>query len=109
MSQYFDHVRCSSCGTSFDPEQIGGGVRQLSCPHCGAMLQVADLFGLKDQWLEEEEEHLTLEDAVPGHKREEGPEEGSDAEPAHGDLPARPVDTRPLGALDILRQMKKDE
>ncbi|MBW2258200.1 MAG: hypothetical protein JRI25_26865, partial [Deltaproteobacteria bacterium] len=69
MSQYFDHVRCSSCGTSFDPEQIGGGVRQLSCPHCGAMLAVADLFGLKDQWLEEEEEVLTLEDAVPGHRR----------------------------------------
>jgi hypothetical protein len=62
---YFDHVRCSACKAMIDPEQVASRPGQgISCPRCGAPLSMGDLFGLKDAFLEEEQEELSLDDAI---------------------------------------------
>jgi hypothetical protein len=62
---YFDHVRCSACKAMIDPESLGSRPGQgLSCPRCGAPLSLGDLFGLKDAFAEEDQEELSLDDAM---------------------------------------------
>ena len=101
MSEYFDHARCPQCGTAFDPEKVQSRGGELACPACGASLALASLFGLKDSFLEEEQPDLTLEDAVPEAT------EPTREDPGTPNLPARGIDTAPIGALDVLRQLKK--
>ncbi|MEQ1504817.1 MAG: hypothetical protein ABMB14_21460 [Myxococcota bacterium] len=58
---YFDHVRCSSCRASLDPETLTGP----TCPRCGATLAVGDLFGIGDPFADPDEPQVTLDDLVP--------------------------------------------
>jgi len=101
MSQYFDHARCPQCGTAFDPEKVATKGGEMACPACGASLALASLFGLNDAFAEEEQPDLSLEDAIP-----KGTEASSEA-PGTPNVPGRPIDTAPIGALDVLRQLKK--
>ena len=61
---YFDHVRCPSCGASFDPERIESREGVMSCPHCKSQLQLKSLFGLADAFEEMDEEEAALSRAV---------------------------------------------
>lgn len=110
MSQFFDHVSCPSCGAAFDPEKITVSGKKASCPKCGSVLRLTDLFGLKSNWVGEgdEPENLSLEDAIPGSEKKQQasgrPDRGSS-----GDLPARKGDSQPLSALDAIRQLKNED
>jgi hypothetical protein len=110
MSQFFDHVKCPSCGAAFDPEKVATRGREMTCPSCHASLALADLFGLSAAWAEEEQPNLSLEDAIP--KAEEGKPsaapKGGPKTPAGAKLPGRPIDQAPMGALDVLKQLKKE-
>jgi hypothetical protein len=64
---YFDTVRCTSCQNQIDPDRIptnGEGVP--FCPSCKTPLDLKSLFGLKDSFLEEDEDRVTFDDLVPG-------------------------------------------
>ena len=67
---YFDHVQCHSCGARMDPEQLVRGPGEMPhCPHCGAALNLADLFGVKDSFVGHDDEmgnDHTLDDLVGG-------------------------------------------
>jgi hypothetical protein len=104
MSQFFDHVKCPSCGTAFDPEKVQSRGGELTCPSCKSPLKVADLFGLSANWVEDDQPELSLEDAIPkpeAPKAAPPPQDGRQ-------VPGRPVDQSPMGALDVLKQLKKE-
>lgn len=67
---YFDHVQCHSCGARMDPEKIVPGRGEMpACPHCGARLNLADLFGVKDAFVgmhDDEGNDHSLDDLVGG-------------------------------------------
>lgn len=110
MSQFFDHVKCPSCGAAFDPEKVATRGRELTCPSCKATLGLADLFGLSAAFAEEEQPDLSLEDVIPRAEEPaaKGAPTGGPKTPAGAKLPGRPVDQAPMGALDVLKQLKKD-
>ena len=63
---YFDHVKCPSCGAQFDPEKVVHGPgKPLACPYCHDELGVANLFGVRDAFSENDEPNLTLDDLSP--------------------------------------------
>ncbi len=103
MTQYFDHVRCPSCRAAFDPEKVATRGRELTCPACGETLRLADLFGLSAAFAEDDQPDLSLEDAIPSRSE---PVRDAPA-PSSPNLPGRPIDSSPLGALDVLKQLKK--
>ncbi len=48
----FDHVRCSACQATLDPESLATAPGQgMSCPQCRAPLSLKDLFGVKDAFV----------------------------------------------------------
>lgn len=102
MSQYFDHVKCPDCGTAFDPEKVATRGRQLSCPKCGAVLALTDLFGISDAFSEDDQPNLDLEDVIPQRSEPSTQSSGTGAA-----VPGRPIDQSPMGALDALKQLKK--
>src|SRR6187402_3139892 len=112
MSQFFDHVKCPSCGKAFDPEKVATRGREMSCPYCHANLALADLFGLSANWVEDDQPNLSLEDAIPkaeeGQPAAKGTPKGGPKTPAGAKLPGRPVDQSPMSALDVMKQLKKD-
>jgi hypothetical protein len=108
---YFDHVRCSACKAMIDPESLANKPGQgLSCPRCGAPLSLGDLFGLKDAFSEEDQEELSLDDALskmkaptasvrppePAAPRGAPPPKTAAARPAPTPAP-RPAAPRPAG------------
>lgn len=105
MSQYFDHVKCPECGTAFDPEKVATRGSQLACPKCGAVLALANLFGISDAFSEDDQPQLDLEDVVPT-RTEPAPPRSAGGSPG-ASLPGRPIDQSPMSALDVLKQMKK--
>ena len=111
---YFDHVRCPSCGVAFDPEKIQTQGDSMACPRCHAQLGLRALFGVSDQFSEEDAPQVTLDDLVPGgppaggyQQREPTPAPRTTARAGSSpDLPARRGDGE-ASAADILRSMKK--
>ena len=88
---YFDTIRCSSCNGTINPEAMGGRMG-WACTHCGATRSPKDLFGLKDAFLDPDDEqpNLSLEDLVGGWESTE------------------PVEPEPnANALELMRRMKK--
>ena len=105
MSQFFDHVKCPSCGAAFDPEKVVSRNREMTCPSCHSTLALTDLFGLSAAFAEEQQPDLSLEDAIP--KPDENAKPAPKATPGR-QVPGRPIDQSPMGALDVLKQLKKD-
>lgn len=101
---YFDHIRCSSCGTAFDPEKVSVGGRVFKCPSCGEELRLTDLFGLADAFAEEDQPDLTLEDAIPTATRASGP---SSSRSRGAPDPTTTLPVLKGGALDVARSLKK--
>lgn len=104
---YFDHVRCPSCGASFDPERVDARHGVMACPACGAQLDLKSLFGLGAHLEEPDQEHVTLDDLVSG-----GPSTASApaprSAPAPGSAPPPSEPARgPIRAIDVLRESKK--
>lgn len=94
---YFDHVRCPSCGASFDPERIESREGVMSCPHCKSQLQLKSLFGLADAFEEMDEENpMTMNDLGFG---------SVSTEPPPG---AKPSGHPQLTALDVLNEKTKN-
>lgn len=93
---YFDHVRCPSCGASFDPERVEMREGVMSCPSCKSQLGLKSLFGLRDAFEEMEEEKMTIDDLVPGGSANRTPEG------------AKPSGHPQLTALDVLKEKRKD-
>jgi hypothetical protein len=79
---YFDHVKCPSCQASFDPERLEGGPDGPRCPRCKSTLRLENLFGLKDEFRDDDEDgnNVSLDDLVGGGGRG-GPSRGGDDEP----------------------------
>ena len=87
---YFDHARCPSCGISFDPERVEVHEGAMACPGCKSQLQLKSLFGLAAAFEEEEAEHMTINDLIPGGAVSSEPPEG--AKPSgHPQLTVRDV------------------
>jgi hypothetical protein len=61
---YFDHVKCHHCGAMLDPDKLSAG---MQCTSCGGELALADLFGIKDAFSENDSPELSLDDLLaPG-------------------------------------------
>ena len=105
MSQFFDHVKCPSCGAAFDPEKVTTRGREMTCPSCHAPLALTDLFGLNAAFAEEDQPNLSLEDAIP--KADDKAKAAPKSAPGR-QVPGRPIDQSPMSALDVLKQLKKD-
>jgi len=109
---YFDHVRCPSCGCAFDPEKIQTQGDSMSCPRCKAQLGLRSLFGVSDQFSEEDAPQMTLDDLVPGksgsrsHDSEPSPRARGGGSGSSKDLPAR-QGSEGTSAADMLRTIKK--
>lgn len=111
---YFDHVRCPHCGVAFDPEKIQTQGDSMTCPRCHSQLGLRALFGVSDQFSEEDAPQVTLDDLVPGGPPAGGysnPEPESSSTPRRGrgsssNLPAR-TGSGEASAADVLRNMKK--
>lgn len=93
---YFDHARCPSCGISFDPERVEVRGGAMSCPKCKSQLSLKSLFGLAAAFEEEEPEHMTIDDLVPGGGANTAPPPGA---PASG--------SAELTALDVLKEKRR--
>ena len=122
---YFDHVRCPSCRSMLDPEQLGGRLGFV-CPYCGNQLNAKDLFGVAAAFSEEDQPDLTLEDlmkpdggvgtpqdfgAMP-HATQQALRREASAQPGRGELVRRGRDDDDDGggatsAMDLMRRMKK--
>ena len=116
---YFDHARCPSCRSQFDPERVQVIRGRASCPSCGAELGVTDYFGLRAAFVEEEEQAPSLNDLVPGFGTAAPPPKMRQPRPARAPAPRahasssalarRPSsndDDDPLSVLDRLRKLK---
>ena len=124
---YFDHVRCPSCRSMLDPEQLGGRLG-FACPHCGHQLAGKDLFGVAAAFSEEEQPDLSLEDLMKPdggvgtpqdfgglpHATQQALRGGAGAsQPSaqrRGHVHHRPADDDEAdggSALDLMRKMKK--
>lgn len=64
----FDHAKCPNpqCAAVLDPERLKAGPKGPVCPRCDTALRMEDIFGVMDSWAEEDQENLSLDDAVPG-------------------------------------------
>jgi NAD-dependent SIR2 family protein deacetylase len=81
---YFDTVRCTSCQNQIDPDRIPTNNEGVPfCPSCKTPLDLKSLFGLKDSFLEEDEENVTFDDLVPGFGQ---PKPGPRGRPQADDL-----------------------
>ena len=119
---YFDHAKCPSCRTQFDPERVQVIRGRASCPACGAELGVTDYFGLRAAFAEEDEPTPSLDDLVPGfgggprQKPPERPAPSPSAAPAEAQssstLARRPSsseddeESAPMSVLDRLRKLE---
>jgi hypothetical protein len=107
---YFDHVRCTACRATLDPEELGA--QGMKCPKCGAALSLADLFGQSATFAEDDLPPLGLDDLVGGvaqpgashQPRPAPPKEGAEAKPASP--PPKRVPGQP-SAADLMRALKK--
>ena len=98
---YFDHARCPSCNTQFNPEKIVSSGGKAACPACGAELQLKSLFGVADAFVgvgDDEGMGLGLDDLMKSH-----PQPG--ARPSSDPADAKAEDG---GALALLRQIQRD-
>lgn len=64
----FDHAQCPNpqCAAILDPERLKPGPTGPLCPRCNTALRMEDIFGVTDAFAEEEGEHMTIDDLVPG-------------------------------------------
>lgn len=116
---YFDHVRCTACKATLDPESLVSVQGQgMSCPQCKAPLSLTDLFGLRDAFAEEESPDLSLDDLVAGPSRPAAPAPQKPAPRTSGRTPVKPTsgglvrrvappEEAAPSALDLMRSMKK--
>jgi hypothetical protein len=126
---YFDHVRCPSCGASFDPEAIENRNGVASCPACHAQLDVKSLFGVAAHLEEVDAPSAEINDLVAGYGQEGGWRTTSAPDPMSGfrqtgpsapkpkagppaarasEEPASPKQiTGPSAVLQALRDIKK--
>lgn len=118
---FFDTIRCHACRAQIDPDSIGGR-SGMKCPSCGTELNPADLFGLSDAFVgidEDDGNDLSLED-LTNHRHNEDPfaevrkaEQGrqanrkASARAAHAERTAEGP-KGPIGALELMKEMKKD-
>jgi hypothetical protein len=93
---YFDHARCPHCNISFDPESIQTTGDGMVCPNCKTQLAIKSLFGLAAHLDEEEPEHVTIDDLVPG-----GPSRSDSRFGDDGD------DDEPPSTMRLLEEFKK--
>ncbi len=105
---YFDTIRCHSCRTQIDPDSFGGRTG-FSCPHCGEKLDVKDLLGVADAFVgidDDEGNDLSLEDLMGAtHEDQLGGGQAS-SRAAHAERQANPTG-KPIGALELMKEMKK--
>jgi len=102
---YFDHARCPSCKSQFDPEKIVATEGQAKCPSCSANLDLKALFGVADAFVgvgDDEGIGLGLDDLMKSHPR---PGSGPSPAPAKGATAPKPGEGT---ALDLLRKIRDD-
>ena len=113
---FFDTIRCHACRAQIDPDSIGGR-SGMKCPSCGTELNPGDLFGLSDAFVgidEDEGNDFSLEDLTT-HRHNDDPfadvrnaQQGkqASARAAHAERQANPTG-KPIGALELMKEMKK--
>ncbi len=98
---YFDHARCPSCNTQFNPEKIVASGGKAACPSCGSALELKSLFGVADAFVgvgDDEGMGLGLDDLMKSHPQPGTKTSAPSAAPA----------TEGGGALDLLRQIRDE-
>lgn len=116
---YFDSIRCHSCRAQIDPDSIGGR-SGFACPSCGEKLNPGDLFGLADAFVgidDDEGNDLSLEDLMrhdpaadplQPSPQARAPQGQASQRALHAERRANPSG-KPIGALEMMRKMKKGE
>jgi hypothetical protein len=96
---YFDHVQCHTCGARMDPEKLVPGQGEgPACPYCGAALNLADLFGVKDSFVghdDGEGNAHSLDDLVGGQLYDARYPDGYPPPPVQPSRASRPAGAGP--------------